>query len=961
MAGSMAVGSMRAAAIAGVLAWTAGCSEAREPVAVGTVPAVNLFLGDTGVVAASGYFTDPDGDPLSYGAVSSDGGVVAVSVSGDTVRLAAAGRGSATVAVTATDPGGLSAEQSVPVTVSNRAPEPVDTIPAQEVEVDDTVALAVSGYFADPDGDALGFAGVSSDTLVVTVRVSGDTVRLAGVARGDASVAVTATDPGGLSARQSFAVEVPDPQRAILEEFYESTGGDGWQRRDNWLTDAPLGEWWGVGTDPDGRVTYVSLSRNGLTGRLPAELGDLPRLTELTLRGNGLGGPIPAELGKLADLSWLDLQDNRLTGRIPAELGGLSGLYWLNLAENRLTGRIPAELGGLSGLAGLWLSANRLTGPIPPELGSLANVGYVNLSANRLTGPIPEALGNLESLDALSVSGNDLSGALPPKIGMLRRLRYLHVSDNAELAGELPAELTALHALRALTAGGTDLCAPTDSVFRSWLETVEVPRVRMCGFEPPAAYLVQSVQSRDFPVPLVAAKEALLRVFVTASVATDEGIPPVRARFYRGESVTYTANIPGKSTPIPTEVDEGSLAKSANAKIPAGIVQPGLEVVVEVDPDGTLDDSLGVVRRIPEEGRLELEVDSMPAFDLTVIPFLWEEDPDSSVLDATEGMAEDEEEHELLFDTYDLLPVEEMDVSDHDPVETSTNVAWELLREVAAIRAMEGGDGYYAGLMAGEVTGARGIAELAGWSSFSVVSGRVLAHEFGHNLSLYHAPCGGAPVPDPRFPSGDGTIGSWGYDFRGDSLMNPGTYDHMSYCDPLWTSDYSFSRAFAYRLGLSGSAEFPSAPQQTILLWGGLDADGSPRLHPAFVVDAPPALPGSPGPHSLTGRDGGGTELFSFSFAMSEIADGEGESASFVFLLPVRPGWAGALASIVLSGPGGSVTLDGNSDEPMAIVRDKETGQVRAILRGDTVPPAPRPGREVFLSRGIPAREVWKR
>lgn len=928
---------MRAAAVAGLVAWTSGCDEAREPLAVGTVPAVNLFLGDTGVVAVSGYFTDPDGDPLSYGAVPSDGGVVTASVSGDTVRLAAAGKGSTAVTVTATDPGGLSAEQSVPVTVANRAPEPVDSIPAQEVEVGDTVVFGVSGYFADPDGDVLGFAGASSNARVVTVRVSGDTVRLAGVAKGDATVTVTATDPGGLLARQRFAAEVPDPQLAILAAFYESAGGDGWRRRDNWLTDAPLGEWYGLRLDADGWVTAILLPGNGLSGRLPAELGDLARLDVLYLTGNGLGGPIPAELGKIA------------------------GLRSLVLSANRLTGRIPVALEGLSGLQYLWLHANRLEGPIPAELGSLGTLRQLNLSGNRLTGPIPGALGNLASLNALSVSGNDLSGALPPEIGMLGQLGYLRVSHNAKLAGELPAELTALAGLEALAAGGTDLCAPSDSVFQAWLETLRQPRVRMCGFEPPAAYLVQAVQSRDFPVPLVAGKEALLRVFVTASVATGEGIPPVRAHFHRDGSRTYTATIPGKSTAIPTEVDEGSLAKSANVKIPARIVQPGLEMFVEVDPDGTLDDSLGVVRRIPAEGRLELEVDSMPAFELTVIPFLWEEDPDSSVLDATEGMAEDEEEHELLFDTYDLLPMEEVVVSDHDPVETSTNNIITLLREVEAIRSMEGEGGYYAGLMAGEVTGARGVAYLGGRSSFSLAEDWVIAHEFGHNLGLRHAPCGGAAGPDPLFPNGDGTIGSWGYDFRGDSLVKPGTFDHMSYCDPRWVSDYYFSKVFAYRLELSDSVDSPPPPRRTILLWGGLGADGSPRLDPAFVVDAPPALPGSPGPHSLTGRDGEGTELFSFGFAMEGIADAEGESASFVFLLPVRPGWAGALASITLSGPGGSVTLDADSDEPMAVVRDAKTGRVRAILRGDRVPPPPTPGREVFLSRGIPAREAWER
>ncbi len=837
--------SMRAAAVAGLLAWTTGCDKSVEPLTVGSVPAVNMLIGDTGFVAVSAYFDDPDGDPLSYGAVS-------------------------------------------------------------------------------------------SDRVVVTASVSGDTVRLAATRRGGAAVTVTATDPGGLSAQQSFAVEVADPQRAILAAFYESTGGDGWQRRDNWLTDAPLRQWYGLGTDVHGWVTSIRMRRNGLTGRLPAELGDLPRLRVLSLIRNGLGGPIPAELGKLADLRVLDLRDNRLTGRIPPELGELPRL------------------------ASLWLPVNRLEGPIPAELGSLATLQQLNLSGNRLSGPIPGALGNLASLDALSVSGNDLSGALPPETGMLRQLAYLRVSHNAELAGELSAELTALTRLEALTAGGTDLCAPSDSAFLAWLETVREPRVRMCGFEPPAAYLVQSVQSRDFPVPLVAGKEALLRVFVTASVATGEGIPPVRAHFHRGGSRTYTATIPGKSTAIPTEVDEGSLAKSANAKIPARIVQPGLEMFVEVDPDGALDDSLGVVRRIPEEGRLELEVDSMPTFELTVIPFLWEEDPDSSVLDATEGMAEDEEENELLFDTYDLLPMGAMDVSDHDPVETSTNDVTVLLGEVEAIRRMEGRDGYYAGLMAGELIGALGIARLGGKSSFSAVRDWVIAHEFGHNLGLGHAPCGGATGTDPHFPNGDGTTGSWGYDFRGDSVVNPGTYDHMSYCDPRWTGDYFFSKAFAYR-SRSSDAAAPPPPRQTLLLWGGLDADGSPRLDPAFVVVAPPALPGSPGPHSLAGRNGEGTELFSFSFAMDEIADGEGESTSFVFLLPVRPGWAGALAGITLSGPGGSVTLDGDSDEPMAIVRDTETGQVRAILRGDRVPPAPTPGREVFLSRGIPAREAWER
>ena len=54
-----------------------------------------------------------------------------------------------------------------------------------------------------------------------------------------------------------------------------------------------------------------------------------------------------------------------------------------------------------------------------------------------------------------------------------------------------------------------------------------------------------------------------------------------------------------------------------------------------------------------------------------------------------------------------------------------------------------------------------GVADLGRFSSSSVPVPDVIAHELGHNLSLYHAPCGGAQGPDPSFPQRDGSIGSW--------------------------------------------------------------------------------------------------------------------------------------------------------------------------------------------------------
>ena len=108
--------------------------------------------------------------------------------------------------------------------------------------------------------------------------------------------------------------------------------------------------------------------------------------------------------------------------------------------------------------------------------------------------------------------------------------------------------------------------------------------------------------------------------------------------------------------------------------------------------------------------------------------------------------------------------------------------------------------------------------------------------------------------------------------------------------------------------------------------------------------------------------DAVGGELFSLRFDMPEVADGDGSSV-FAFALPADPGWAEALASVTLSGPGGSVALDGDGDRPTAIVRDPRTGEVRAILRDRARAQALAAtlNAEVLLSRGIPDAEAWRR
>ena len=94
----------------------------------------------------------------------------------------------------------------------NRQPVAAGAIAAQSLTVGGAAATVdVSGYFSDPDGDALTFSAVSTDTAVAAVTVSDLLVAITPKAAGNAKVTVTATDPGGLSAEQTIDVTVAEP------------------------------------------------------------------------------------------------------------------------------------------------------------------------------------------------------------------------------------------------------------------------------------------------------------------------------------------------------------------------------------------------------------------------------------------------------------------------------------------------------------------------------------------------------------------------------------------------------------------------------------------------------------------------------------------------------------------------------------------------------------------------------
>ena len=242
---------------------------------------------------------------------------------------------------------------------------------------DATISASDTAVGTDAVG-SLAASGTSAESTSLTAPSSAGTYYYGACVDAVSGEADTANNCSSGIALTVQTAPAPAHDRAALVALYNATGGARWRHNTNWLSSAPLDQWYGVITDRSGRVTHLSLDNNRLSGRIPAALGSLSNLEWLYLSDNQLSGPIPAALGSLSNLHTMNLDNNRLSGPIPAALGRLSNLRQLLLYINQLSGPIPAALGSLSNLQALYIRENQLTGCIPNEL---RNVMHSDISS----------------------------------------------------------------------------------------------------------------------------------------------------------------------------------------------------------------------------------------------------------------------------------------------------------------------------------------------------------------------------------------------------------------------------------------------------------------------------------------------------------------------------------------------------------------------------------------------------
>ena len=250
---------IRLSAVLAVVALTKGCGDGENPAApptpeparpttVTVSPATHELTALGATVQLSAEVRDQNARVMAGATVtwtSSASSMATVDASG---LVTAAGNGTATITASAGSASGSAVVTVMQSVASVEVSPSVDELTA----LGQTVQLTAEAF--DENGHAVAgaqFSWESSDAAVATVDASG---LVTGVTVGGATITASAGSGQGTA-----EITVMDLERAALVALYGATDGPNWVDAENWLTDAPLGEWYGVDTDNSGRVVRLDL------------------------------------------------------------------------------------------------------------------------------------------------------------------------------------------------------------------------------------------------------------------------------------------------------------------------------------------------------------------------------------------------------------------------------------------------------------------------------------------------------------------------------------------------------------------------------------------------------------------------------------------------------------------------------------------------------------------------------
>ncbi len=192
----------------------------------------------------------------------------------------------------------------------------------------------------------------------------------------------------------------------------------------------------------------------------------------------------------------------------------------------------------------------------------------------------------------------------------------------------------------------------------------------------------------------------------------------------------------------------------------------------------------------------------------------------------------------------------------------------------------------------------------------------VLPHELGHLFGRFHSPCGVVdtlPWWDYPYPNGrispvlEGDDTSYGFHIfsipqtildTGESpIYGPETGDLMSYCWPVWPSDWTYEAIWdeisdRYEFVNSNNVPGQNTDNLDVLIVSGVisPTQGSGEIFSVYSINSnnPIPLP-DPGSYAIRFETSFGTELVTYSFEPDTHSFGGNQKGAFVLTLPKDP------------------------------------------------------------------------
>jgi Leucine-rich repeat (LRR) protein len=198
-------------------------------------------------------------------------------------------------------------------------------------------------------------------------------------------------------------------------------------------------------------MEMLYLNQNQLTGKLPHSLEQFNSLFYLDLSRNsvnshsGISGPIPAIIGNLSNLDSLYLEGNKMNGTIPESVGQLTHLFSLNLLDNYWEGTMTnIHFRNLTKLYSFSVSSKhssfalKVTNDWFPTFKYLSHVEIRDCQV----GPtFPNWLRDQHSLNYIVLENAGISGVIPHWLyNMSSKMSILDLSHN-QISGEFPKQM----------------------------------------------------------------------------------------------------------------------------------------------------------------------------------------------------------------------------------------------------------------------------------------------------------------------------------------------------------------------------------------------------------------------------------------------------------------------------------------------------------------------------------------